>query len=32
MRRVFVSHSFADPDRALVSHAESLLRSHAFPR
>ena len=30
MRRVFLSHSFAERDRALVTHVESLLRSHAL--
>jgi hypothetical protein len=30
MRKVFVSHSFADRDRELVSHVESLLRSHGL--
>jgi hypothetical protein len=30
MRTVFLSHSFADRDRALVTHVESLLRSHGL--
>ena len=30
MRKVFLSHSFADRDRALVTHVESLLRSHSL--
>ena len=30
MKRVFLSHSFAAADRALVTHVESLLRSHGL--
>lgn len=30
MRKVFLSHSFADQDRALATHVESLLRSHGL--
>jgi hypothetical protein len=30
MRKVFLSHSFADRDRGLVTHVESLLRSHGL--
>lgn len=30
MKRVFLSHSFADQDRSLVTHVESLLRSHGL--
>jgi hypothetical protein len=30
MRKVFLSHSFADRDRALVTYVESLLRSHGL--
>ena len=30
MRKVFLSHSFADRDRPLVTHVESLLRSHGL--
>jgi hypothetical protein len=30
MRRVFLSHSFADRDRVLVSHVESVMRSHGL--
>lgn len=28
MRRVFLSHSFADRDRVLVSQVKALMRSH----
>jgi hypothetical protein len=30
VKRVFLSHSFADRDRALLTHVESLLRSHGL--
>lgn len=30
MRKVFISHSFAEQDRALVAHLESLVRSHGL--
>lgn len=30
MRRVFLSHSFAERDRVLVSEVETLIRSHGL--
>jgi hypothetical protein len=30
MRRIFLSHSFSEKDRELVSHVESIIRSHGL--